>query len=53
MFYAGYGLGWLVGSVTTGLLYDRSRIAMIVFCAGMQLISLPMFVVAERTRRRG
>ena len=43
LFYAGYGLGWLVGSVATGLLYDRSRLALIVFSVAAQIISLPNF----------
>src|SRR5262249_6758342 len=31
LFYAGYGCGWLIGSVTTGLLYDRSLPFVIAF----------------------
>src|SRR5207247_3138890 len=31
LFYTGYGGGWLVGSVTSGLLYDRSLAAVSVF----------------------
>jgi MFS family permease len=52
LFYAGYGVGWLVGSVTTGLLYDRSRFAMIAFCVAAQLVALPIFVVAGRRSPR-
>jgi MFS family permease len=48
LFYAGYGVGWLIGSVTTGLLYDRSRMAMVVFAVAAQLAALPVFVVAGR-----
>jgi MFS family permease len=51
LFYAGYGGGWLIGSVTAGLLYERSRLAVAVFCVATQLLSLPIFVVAERARR--
>ncbi len=49
VFYAGYGTGWLAGSVIAGLLYDRSRIALVVFAVIAQLVSLPVFLVAERT----
>ena len=51
IFYAGYGAGWLVGSVTTGLLYDRSRVALILFSVAVQLASLPVFLIAARTGR--
>src|SRR5436190_19779920 len=48
LFYTGYGCGWLAGSVTAGLLYDRSIIAVIVFSVAIQLIALPLFVLAQR-----
>ncbi len=50
LFYAGYGFGWLGGSVATGLLYDRSRLALVVFAAVAQLASLPFFIAASRRR---
>jgi MFS family permease len=48
LFYLGYGGGWLLGSATTGLLYDRSRTALVVFAVVVQLASLPLFVLADR-----
>ena len=51
LFYAGYGGGWLVGSIVTGLLYDQSRLGLVVFAAAAQLASLPLFLLAERRRR--
>ena len=51
LFYAGYGGGWLVGSVGTGLLYDRSRLALVVFSIAAQLASLPIFVLAGHGQR--
>lgn len=48
LFYLGYGGGWLVGSVITGLLYDRSRLALVVFAVVAQLASLPFFMLAWR-----
>ncbi|HEV8245499.1 MAG TPA: MFS transporter, partial [Polyangiaceae bacterium] len=48
LFYAGYGVGWLVGSVVTGLLYDRSRVALVVFSMAAQAISLPILLMGAR-----
>lgn len=48
IFYLGYGSGWLVGSVTTGLLYEHSRIALIAFSLMVQLASVPFFVFAAK-----
>ncbi|UPK35115.1 MFS transporter [Bradyrhizobium sp. 186] len=48
LFYTGYGAGWLIGSVATGLLYDQSRVALVAFAVFAQLISLPLFVIAKR-----
>lgn len=46
LFYAGYGVGWLIGSVVTGVLYDGSRVALVAFAVGAQLASLPLFAIA-------
>jgi MFS family permease len=51
LYYAGYGVGWLVGSVITGLLYEESRLALVLFAIGAQLVSVPIFVFANRLRR--
>lgn len=48
LFYAGYGCGWLVGSVAMGLLYSRSQFALTLLAVLAQLASLPLFVGAER-----
>lgn len=48
VFYIGYGVGWLVGSIATGLLYDHSRIALIAFVVIAQCASLPLFLVGAR-----
>lgn len=48
LYHAGYGAGWLVGAVAAGLLYDRSRVALVAFAAGAQLASLPIFLAAHR-----
>jgi MFS family permease len=48
LFYAGYGVGWLVGSVVTGILYESSRRGLVVFSVAAQLASLPIFIVAAK-----
>lgn len=48
LFYTGYGGGWLIGSIAMGLLYEHSRIALIVFAVAAQFLSLPLFVMAQR-----
>jgi len=53
LFYAGYGGGWLVGAAASGLLYERSRVALVVFAAAIQLLSLPLFVAAARATPHG
>jgi len=48
LYYAGYGVGWLVGAVAAGLLYEQSRVALVAFAAGAQLASVPIFLAARR-----
>lgn len=51
LYYAGYGVGWLVGSVVTGLLYDQSRVALVIFAIAAQLASVPIFIFASKLTR--
>jgi len=51
LYYAGYGVGWLLGSIATGLLYENSRAGLITFSIAMQLASVPVFIAAERQWR--
>jgi MFS family permease len=51
VFYLGYGGGWLIGSITTGLLYERARPGLIAFAVIAQLASIPFFVSAARANR--
>jgi MFS family permease len=48
LFYTAYGTGWLAGSIVIGLLYGVSLFALAVFVVSAQLLSLPVFVLAER-----
>jgi MFS family permease len=52
LFYIGYGAGWLIGSIVTGLLYAQSRSALVIFVVAAQLASLPLFLIAKRQERR-
>jgi MFS family permease len=51
LYYAGYGVGWLVGSIVTGLLYEQSRGGLVVFAILAQLASMPVFIFANKLRR--
>jgi predicted MFS family arabinose efflux permease len=51
LFYTGYGTGWLVGAVAAGLLYEKSRLALVVFAVVIQLLSLPVFLAAARAQK--
>ena len=50
IFYAGYGVGWLIGSVTAGLLYESTRLGVVIFAISAQLISVPIFFAAGWVR---
>jgi len=50
VFYVGYGSGWLIGSTAAGLLYEHSRIGLVVVACGAQLLSLPLFYYASSNR---
>ena len=47
IFYTGYGGGWLVGSVATGLLYHVSVAAVVAFSMVVQLGAIPLFLYAR------
>jgi MFS family permease len=53
LFYIGYGGGWLIGSISTGLLYQHSRIGLILFAVAVQLLSIPFFLLGARADRAG
>jgi len=51
LYYAGYGVGWLVGSIVAGLLYESSLVALIAFSIVIQLASVPVFMLAGKQER--
>lgn len=52
LFTAGYGIAWFLGSLPMGLLYDRSILALIVFCVALELAAIPIFFIVHRQYRR-
>lgn len=50
MFNMGYGIFWFLGSALIGILYDRSITAVVVFSMAMQFLSLPMLMIAGKSR---
>jgi MFS family permease len=51
LFTAGYGVAWFLGSVVMGVLYDVSIAGVVIFCLGLQLAALPVFVKVRNMRR--
>ena len=50
LFDAIFGVAWFAGSVTMGLLYDRSLVAVAVMSVVVQLIALPILASARRVQ---
>jgi predicted MFS family arabinose efflux permease len=51
LFDTGFGIAWFGGSWLMGVLYGKSIGAVIVFSLAFQLFSLPIFLLAKKTRR--
>jgi MFS family permease len=49
LFYVGYGIGWLVGSTVSGLLYEHHQTSLVVFACVIQLFSIPFFIAADKS----
>ena len=50
-FDTGFGIAWFVGSAIMGLLYGKSIPALIVFSVVLQLLALPVLVMARKQGR--
>jgi MFS family permease len=48
LFNTAYGLSWFLGSALMGVLYDISVNALIVFSVALQLISIPILLMAKK-----
>jgi MFS family permease len=53
IFYTGYGVGWLIGSIAIGLLYGVSLAAVIGFSMAVQLGAIPVLLFARRQESNG
>jgi len=52
LFTASYGIFWFLGSALMGFLYERSLMAVIVFCMSTQLMAVPLFLWVSGSRAR-
>ncbi|MDP2924443.1 MAG: MFS transporter [Candidatus Omnitrophota bacterium] len=48
IFNTGYGLFWFLGSALMGILYTKSIMSVVIFSVAIQLISIPILLVAKR-----
>ncbi|HYY14054.1 MAG TPA: MFS transporter [Chthoniobacterales bacterium] len=48
LFDTAYGIAWFIGSAVMGLLYDVSKLGLVVFAVLLQLAALPLFVLANQ-----
>ena len=46
-----FGTAWLVGSITFGLLYDKSLLTLVILSLVGQLLSLPVFILGQARAR--
>lgn len=51
VFDTGFGIAWFLGSWLMGVLYQQSIPAVIIFSVSLQLLSLPIFILAKRIGR--
>jgi len=52
VFDTGFGVAWFAGSATMGLLYDKSIPALVIFSVTLQVLALPVLVVAHKKEAR-
>lgn len=50
IFDTGFGIFWFLGSFAMGLLYTKSIMALIIFSILLQLIALPVFLIAKKAK---
>ncbi len=46
LFYTGYGVGWFIGSILAGFLYERSLLLLSFYCPAIQILSMILFAFA-------
>lgn len=52
IFNTGFGVFWFAGSLAMGVLYDTSRLWLVIFSVVFQLAAIPLFVIVARRRSR-
>ncbi len=52
IFDSGFGVAWFAGSAIMGILYEKSIPSLVVFSVVLQLLALPIFVVAVNRSSR-
>ncbi len=50
LFNAGYGLSWFLGSALMGILFDISLASLVAFSVAVQLVAVPILLLAGRAR---
>lgn len=45
-----FGIAWFLGSVLMGILYDKSIPSLVIFSVVLQLVSLPIFIMARKNK---
>ena len=48
LFHTGFGIAWFLGSALMGVLYDQSRIALVLFSVLIQLCAIPVLLAAGK-----
>lgn len=48
IFNFGYGISWFLGSILLGVLYDQSRLLLVIIILALQLASIPWFIIVLR-----
>ncbi|MEI8349580.1 MAG: MFS transporter [Candidatus Omnitrophota bacterium] len=48
IFNTGYGIFWFLGSALIGILYDHSILSLVIFSVVMQLVSVPIILLAYK-----
>lgn len=51
LFDAMFGIAWFIGSVLLGILYDHSIVTLVIVSFGLQLLAIPILIVANSVRR--
>lgn len=51
LFDTGFGIAWFAGSALMGILYGKSLFALVAFSVALQVLSLPIFLLAKQKEK--